>query len=123
RMPIDLSIGGYPFATYYFRTAFTYSNTLAGLTLTFSNYIDDGAVFYLNGFEIFRTNISPGIVNNGDYTPAGAHCAGGNATCPLISSLTGSVLSNVIVGTNILAVEVHNFRSLTSLQPSPDLTF
>jgi hypothetical protein len=123
RMPFDSSIGGYPYSTYYFRTAFTYSNTLNALTLTFSNYLDDGAVFYLNGFEIFRTNISPGAVNNGDYTPAQTPCAGFNATCPLIFRLTGSVLSNMIVGTNLLAVEVHNFRSLTSGTPTPDVTF
>ena len=61
RMPIN-SASGYPFVTYYFRTAFTYSNTLTGLTLTFSNYIDDGAVFYLNGFEIYRTNLGPGLI-------------------------------------------------------------
>src|SRR6185503_8158819 len=44
----------YPYTTYYFRTHFNYTNSLTGVTLTFSNYIDDGAVFYLNGVEINR---------------------------------------------------------------------
>ncbi len=123
RMPID-SGTTYPFVTYYFRTAFTYSNTLAGLSLTFSNYIDDSAAFYLNGFEIYRSNLAPGLVLNGSYATNGGFCAGGNATCPLVFTLTGSILSNMVVGTNILAVEVHNFRSLNSpFTPSPDLTF
>lgn len=51
RMPTNAA-STYPFNTYYFRRSFTYSNQLADVTLTFSNYLDDGAVFYLNGFEI-----------------------------------------------------------------------
>ena len=50
RMPVNPATT-YPFSTYYFRTSFTYSNTLQGLTLIFSNFLDDGAIFYLNGFE------------------------------------------------------------------------
>lgn len=118
-MPIDLSTT-YPFPTYYLRTRFTYSNSLAGLVLTFSNYIDDGAVFYLNGFEIYRTNMPAGTVTNGTYTPAGVPCGDGNASCPLIFALTGDALSNLIVGTNTLAVELHNYRTGN---PSPDATF
>ena len=40
--------------TYYFRTHFSYTGSVAGAQLTLSNYVDDGAVFYLNGTEIFR---------------------------------------------------------------------
>jgi hypothetical protein len=119
-MPIN-SANNYPYPTYYLRTRFHYTNSLDGLTLTFSNYIDDGAIFYLNGFEIFRTNMPAGPVSNSTYTPAGAPC-GGNATCPLVFSLTGNVLSNMVAGTNVLAVEVHNFRSAGGT-PSPDIVF
>src|SRR5690349_14123701 len=35
--------------TYYFRTHFQFTNATAGIGLVFSNRVDDGAVFYLNG--------------------------------------------------------------------------
>ncbi len=124
RMPINTATSpSYPFTTYYLRTQFTYSNSLDDVTLLFSNYLDDGAVFYLNGFEINRINMPAGNISNGTFTPAGAPCSDGNASCPLLFSLTGNALSNLVVGTNILAVEVHNYRSLANLNPSPDITF
>jgi hypothetical protein len=39
--------------TIYFRTWFLWSNS-GPITLTFSNLIDDGAIFYLNGQELSR---------------------------------------------------------------------
>ena len=128
RIPYDVFPGsGYPFVTYYFRTTFTYSNSLTDVTLTFSNYIDDSAVFYLNGVEIYRLNLGSGAVFNDTYATVGAcpppNVPSGNATCPIFFTLTGNALSNLVVGTNVLAVEVHNFRSLTSGTPSPDVTF
>lgn len=124
RMPINAA-STYPFNTYYFRRSFTYSNQLADVTLTFSNYLDDGAVFYLNGFEIFRTNLAMGLVTNGLNTITSTPCAhgvagSGHATCPLVFSLTGNALSNLVEGTNVFAVEVHNFRFGN---PSADLAF
>src|SRR5208282_1028556 len=52
-MPLDPATG-YPFITYYFRTHFNYTNKLSGAALLFTDYIDDGAVFYLNGAELYR---------------------------------------------------------------------
>ena len=40
--------------TYYFRTTFAYTGGVSGASLTFSNILDDGAVYYLNGVEIAR---------------------------------------------------------------------
>jgi hypothetical protein len=40
--------------TFYFRTHFTFTNNPGGMTLTASNLIDDGAIFYINGREITR---------------------------------------------------------------------
>jgi hypothetical protein len=122
RMPIEST--GYPFSTYYFRASFTYSNILEGLTLTFSNFLDDGAVFYLNGFEIFRTNMPLGSIDNATATPVNCPCTSpgfnNSATCPMIFSLTGSSLSNFVVGTNTYAVELHNYRPGN---PSADVAF
>src|SRR5262245_9593856 len=40
--------------SYYFRTTFQFSGSTAGLSVYATNLIDDGAVFYLNGTEVFR---------------------------------------------------------------------
>lgn len=117
KMPINPATS-YSFVTYYFRTQFVYTNTLAGVTLIFSNYVDDGAVFYLNGREIYRTNMPAGPIFNN--TPSGMNnpCLNNNATCPLVFTLTGNALSNFVAGTNFVAVELHNLAST-----SPDATY
>ena len=48
--------------TYYFRTTFVLPTNLVPLTLTASNLIDDGAVFYLNGAEVRRVRMPSGTV-------------------------------------------------------------
>ena len=45
------STNGIVASGYYFRIHFRATNA-PGLVLVFSNYVDDGAVFYLNGAEI-----------------------------------------------------------------------
>jgi hypothetical protein len=126
RMPLNSGNLNYPFTTYYFRTAFVYSNDLEGLTLTFSNFLDDGAVFYLNGAEIFRTNMPAGTITNTTPSSGLVPCAlanfNNNATCPLVFTQTGSALNNLVVGTNYYAVEAHNYRP-SGGNPSSDVTF
>jgi hypothetical protein len=122
RMPISNNFA-YPYPTYYLRTRFVLPNNPPGTALTFSNFLDDGAVFYLNGFEVMRINMPGGPINNATYTPSGAPCGDGNASCPFLFTLSGNSLSNLVAGTNLLAVEVHNFKSLASGTPSPDVTF
>ncbi len=111
-MPLNPANTGYPFITYYFRTHFNYTNSLAGVTLTFSNYIDDGAAFYLNGVEINRAFLPVGANNT---TLASGYNCSGNADCPYIFTASGS---NLQAGDNVVAVEVHNFNA-----HSPDITF
>ncbi len=124
RMPVNPANLPYPFMTYYFRQTFVYSNDVEGLTLTFSNFLDDGALFYLNGAEIFRTNLPAGTITNDTSTLAVVPCSHpqipGSATCPLVFTLTGSALSNLVSGTNYYAVELHNFRPGN---PSADVAF
>jgi hypothetical protein len=105
RMPIGSM---YPFPTYYFRTKFNLPAGLIDPTIVFSNYLDDGAVFYLNGVEIYRTNMPAGVITNGTYTGILTCGAVGNATCPILFTFTGNALTNFLAGTNTLAVEVHN---------------
>ena len=105
------SAGGLVFPTYYFRTHFIFDTNVAGLTLVFTNYIDDGAILYLNGTEIQRVRMSP--------APAVVHYADMNAGCPPVNCdavtnapdvfrISGALLTNLLAGTdNVLAAEVH----------------
>jgi len=104
--------------TYYFRTHFDFSGSTAGLSMIFSNYVDDGAVFYLNGAEVYRLRMPdpPTPILNSTAAPF-LPCNGGGDVipgCDDIFVLNGSLLAQ---GDNLLAVEVHN-RST-----GPDLVF
>ncbi len=86
--------------TFYFRTSFVLTNATNGFSLTASHYIDDGAVVYLNGQEIYRYNIAPGTVS---YSTLATFISG---PPPLVGPVT-LPLANLVPGTNLLAVEVH----------------
>jgi hypothetical protein len=101
--------------TYYFRTWFSLTNDLTGGFLLLSNYVDDGAVFYLNGAELYRLRMpaAPTQILNSTLasgTPcAGFATAGDAATnCPDLFVVGGNVLTNLVAGDNLLAVEAHN---------------
>jgi len=116
---------GYIVRTYYFRTHFDFSGSTEGLSLTFSNYVDDGAVFYLNGTQIQRLRVpQSGTISNATSGTASA-CPNttqqGDAVCPDLFTISGSLLTNLVQGDNVLAVEVHNAGSLTSA--SADIVF
>jgi hypothetical protein len=104
--------------TYYFRTHFNFSGSTAGLSLIFSNYVDDGAVFHLNGAELFRLRM-PAPPASITYATAasGSPCVGniqaGDAasTCPDVFTISGNLLTNLVQGDNVLAVEAHNAAS------------
>ncbi len=114
---------GFPYYTYYFRTHFPFTNALSGVSLLLSNYVDDGAVFYLNGTEIYRLRMDPypaQILNS--TLAAGFPCSNdvppGNATCPDLFAISGDLTTNLLAGDNLLAAEVHNYNA-----GSPDITF
>lgn len=98
--------------TYYFRTRFNYSGPTAGVSLLFSNFVDDGAVFYVNGTEVRRLRV-PAAPTAITYATAanGTPCAGtaqnGDAAtiCPDVFTVGAS---NLFQGENVVAVEVHN---------------
>jgi hypothetical protein len=109
--------------TYYFRTHFSFSGGRTGLSLSLSGFLDDGAVFYLNGREAIRirmgtTNIIYTSLASG-ANPSMPPC-GGDApvSCPTVTNLVGNVLTNLVNGDNVLAAEVHNFNV-----SSPDMVF
>ena len=105
-LPVDNGTG-FPFITYYFRTHFSYTNSLSGVSLLFTNYVDDGAVFYLNGAEIYRLRMpdAPTPILNG--TLATGYPCDGYSTCADPFTISGALTTNLVVGDNVLAVEVH----------------
>jgi hypothetical protein len=86
--------------TYYFRTRFNLSGGPAGASLKINTVLDDGAVFYLNGQEIFRLGMAGGAV--GYSTPANRGIDNAIFEGPFIVAGTG-----LAAGENVLAVEVH----------------
>ena len=108
----------YPFTTYYLRTHFSCTNAVAGTTLVFTDYIDDGAVFYLNGAEAYRLRMPQAPASVFNSTLASGYACGGDATCPDSFVLAGDVMTNLVAGDNVLAAQVHNFSA-----GSPDITF
>jgi len=90
--------------TYYFRTAFTFSGATSNLSISLRPVVDDGAVFYLNGTEIYRLNMPTGAVSH--TTSASGPVGNAVYVGPITLSAT-----NLVHGVNVLAVEVHQFTS------------
>ena len=98
---LSLSNGPNFTVTFYFRTHFTLTNDAsAAVTLTASNLLDDGAVYYLNGTEAGRIRMNPGAVNS--TTAASQSPPTEGAFEPLVLPSASRV-----PGDNVLAVEVH----------------
>ncbi len=98
--------GGNRIPTHYFRTQFFLTNDLASVILIASNYVDDGAVFYLNGVEAFRINMAAGLVSYNTLAP-GTITEGVFTTSNLPSAL-------LLPGDNVLAVELHEVNLSSS---------
>lgn len=92
--------------TYYFRTRFNFPGNPAGLTLQVTAYVDDGAVFYLNGAELYRVRLPAGPIaftNKAELaSPEGV---------PVIFDFPAIRLAP---GDNVLAVEVHQHSDTSS---------
>lgn len=86
--------------TYYFRTHFNYTNDTADVAFVITNYLSDGAVYYLNGNEIRRVRMPAGAVAYATAASA-TNSPAGHAD---IFGLDGAALQ---FGDNILEVETH----------------
>ncbi len=94
--------------TYYFRKSFVYNGSLAGVTITIDQIVDDGVVYYLNGKELARSGMpTTGTVS---FTTL-ANRTIGNATEETGISTNNSGL---VKGTNVLAAEVHQITASSS---------
>jgi len=100
--PIDLG----PTA-FYFRSAFDYFGPTEEVTLRLQTILDDGAVIYLNGQEIYRLGMPEGEIAPDTF----ANRTVGNAAVEGPFEVPGDALR---VGRNILAVEVHQHSATSS---------
>jgi len=101
------------YATTYFRRSFTVADPSLYQSLTLNLLRDDGAVAYLNGTEVFRTNMPSGAVTSATF--ASTALGAPEESTFYAASLAPALL---VTGTNVLAVEVHQ-ANLTS----SDLSF
>ncbi|MCF7669289.1 MAG: lamin tail domain-containing protein [Verrucomicrobia bacterium] len=87
--------------TYYFRSVFTndYSADIP-VDIRLSTVIDDGAIIYINGEEVFRLGMDPGDVDSSTMSSRGV----GDAALEGLFEVSGSALRQ---GLNTIAVEVH----------------
>ncbi len=95
---------GVPIITYYFRTPFVFNGETNSGQLTLHPIVDDGAVYYLNGLEIFRQNLPGGAIRYTNLTSVGV-------ATPVYSGPFTVSVTNLLPGTNLLAVEVHQFTT------------
>jgi hypothetical protein len=92
---------GAKYPTTYFRRTFDVANASRVQGLRLGLLRDDGAVVYINGLEVWRTNMPPGAINY--LTPASSAA---NYVFEQ-SMLPTNVLSALVTGTNVIAVEIH----------------
>jgi hypothetical protein len=101
---------GNKFATTYFRKTFTVADTVGLTNLSGNILVDDGAVLYLNGIEMIRTNMPGGTISYSTVALNGA----------VEGSYTQFTIPKGLIkpGSNVLAVEVHQNNAGSS-----DLSF
>jgi hypothetical protein len=94
------------YITTYFRRSFTIANPATVSLLTLNLVRDDGAVIYLNGTEIARSNMNAGGVLYNTLAPSPAVGSSDESTYfPVTFSVKPVPL--LVAGTNVLAVEIH----------------
>src|SRR5262249_25417797 len=93
--------------TYYFRNRFQFADdpTRAELKLDFA--MNDGAIFYLNGVEVYHYNMPVGAVN---YSTLAVSAVGD----ALLVAGIALPATNLVQGVNVLAVEVHQAAAVDS---------
>lgn len=88
--------------TTYFRHTFSVSNPAIYQGLTFNILVDDGAVVYLNGTEVFRRNMA--LTEPTYQTLSSATVGGADENTFFAYNVPASRL---VPGNNVIAVEVH----------------
>jgi hypothetical protein len=103
------------YITTYFRHSFDVADASIVESATLRILRDDGAVVYLNGTQVFRTNMPDGAI--GYSTLAASTIGGSDESAFFTTSVDPGILNN---GSNVLAVEIHQ-AAVTSSDISFDL--
>lgn len=90
------------YITTYYRHAFTVANAAIISALALRVQRDDGAIVYLNGVEVFRSNMPTGVVNH--LTLAASSVNNADESTFYSTNVSPWLLRT---GTNVLAVEIH----------------
>ncbi len=98
------------YRTTYFRHSFSVPDASVYNSITLNVKRDDGVVVYLNGNEVFRENMSDGMITY--MTPAASAVESSSFYSASID------VSSLVNGTNVLAVEIHQHGG-----PSSDISF
>lgn len=98
----DATLGPPPIVTCYFRRFFTVTGAADYDQLTIRILRDDGAVVYLNGSEVVRTNMPGGTVSYGTF--ASSAISGADEDLFHTFTVPAATLKE---GSNVIAVEVH----------------
>lgn len=101
------------YVTTYFRKSFTVADVSKVTALAMRLIRDDGAVVYLNGTEVYRSNLPTGTIA---YNTLATDSLGG---IDETNWLTSAIATNLLVnGTNVIAAEIHQADRTSS-----DLSF
>jgi hypothetical protein len=106
---IDIGSSGNRTLTQYFRRQFTLGAKADASNLILRLLRDDGAVVYLNGTEVFRSNIADGEVT---FNTTAVYAVGGAEETQFFETPIDRSL--LVDGVNRLAVEVHQASSGSS---------
>jgi len=106
--------------TYYFRKVFTVADTTGIDSITYRLLRDDGAIVYLNGEEIIRSNMP----DSSDFDTFASETVGDVEQDVFFEF---KLPANLQAGENVIAVEVHQVRGNSSdlgfdLGVTPDVT-
>ena len=104
------NVSGIQILTHYFRMPFRCPVDPTRAALLLRPFVDDGAVFYLNGYEILRLGMRSGSFSY--WTPASRIVSSANFEGPFL------ICPDYLYRDNVLAVEVHQ-----TFSNDPDLTF
>ena len=97
------------YITTYFRQSFSISDASILSSLNLRLLRDDGAVLYLNGNEIFRSNMPTGTVG---YQTVASTAVGGTDESTFFTAVLSSAF--LVSGVNTLAVEIHQSGATSS---------
>lgn len=105
--------GGNKYVTTYFRKTVTIPNPSLYANFEMNLFIDDGAVVYVNGVEVVRSNLPTGAIAHGTLALAAISGVGETTLNKFLIPT-----SAFVAGVNTIAVEIHQVNL-----PSSDLGF